>query len=149
MRRWRILAILSAVAVAVAVAGVPGPGAAAAVAAEQADGAGNPFVTDIFTADPGALVHDGTLYVYTGHDEAPLGFNDFVMRDWHVYSTTDAVHWTDHGVRLALSDFAWANANAWAGDVVERDGKFYWYVPVNQAATNSMSIGVAVGDTPL
>ena len=31
----------------------------------------------------------------------------------------------------------------------ERDGKFYWYLPMQKAATNSMSIGVAVGDSPL
>jgi hypothetical protein len=109
----------------------------------------NPFVTHIFTADPGALVHDGTLFVYTGHDEAALGGNDFVMRDWHVFSSTDTVNWTNHGARMALTDFAWANRNAWAGDVVHRNGRFYWYVPVNKASTNSMSIGVAVGDTPL
>ena len=30
-----------------------------------------PFVTDVFTADPTAMVHDDTLYVYVGHDEAP------------------------------------------------------------------------------
>src|SRR5687767_10524847 len=121
MRRRRILAALLAVAV-----GALPSGPVRSVEPDNS-ASGNPIVTDIFTADPGALVHDGTLYVYTGHDEAPLGVNDFVMRDWHVYSTTDAVHWTDHGVRLALSDFAWANRNAWAGDVVHRNGKFYWY----------------------
>jgi len=111
--------------------------------------AGNPIITDIYTADPDAFVHDGRLYLDTDRDEAPLGATDFVMRDWHVYSTADTVHWTDHGVRMALTDFAWANRNAWAPQMVQRNGKFYWYVPVNKASTNSMSIGVAVGDTPL
>ena len=31
---------------------------------------GNPIVTDKFTADPAPMVHDGTLYLYVGHDEA-------------------------------------------------------------------------------
>ncbi len=32
--------------------------------------ADNPIVTDIYTADPAALVHDGRMYIYTGRDEA-------------------------------------------------------------------------------
>lgn len=30
---------------------------------------GNPLVKDKFTADPAPLVHNGTLYLYVGHDE--------------------------------------------------------------------------------
>ena len=110
---------------------------------------GNPIITDIYTADPDAFVHDGRLYLDLDRDEAPLGVNDFVMREWRIYSTQDLVHFTDHGVRMSLSDFSWANRNAWAPEMVHRDGKFYWYVPVQKAAGNSMSIGVAVGDSPL
>jgi beta-xylosidase len=32
--------------------------------------------------------------------------------------------------------------------MVERNGKFYWYVPVNEAG-KGMAIGVAVGDSPI
>jgi hypothetical protein len=111
--------------------------------------AGNPIVTDIYTADPDAFVVDGRLYLDTDRDEAPLGANDFVMREWHLYSTEDLVTWTDHGARLSLADFPWANRNAWAAQMVQRDGKYFWYMPVQKAATNSMSIAVAVGDSPL
>jgi hypothetical protein len=31
---------------------------------------GNPIIRHKFTADPTAIVHDGTVYLYTGHDEA-------------------------------------------------------------------------------
>ena len=34
---------------------------------------GNPIVTETYTSDPAVLVHNGTVYLYTGHDEAPLG----------------------------------------------------------------------------
>ena len=34
---------------------------------------GNPVITDKFTADPAPLIHDGTLYLYVGHDEARDG----------------------------------------------------------------------------
>ena len=85
----------------------------------------NPFVQTCFTTDPAPMVHDGTLYVYTGHDEDGADF--FWMQEWRVYSTQDMVNWTDHGSPLALEDFAWADDRAWASQCVERDGKFYWY----------------------
>lgn len=56
-----------------------------------------PITTAIYTADPAALVVDDTLYLYTGHDEAPPGGTGFVMRDWHVFSSTDAASFTGHG----------------------------------------------------
>lgn len=110
---------------------------------------GNPIITDIYTADPDAFVWNGTFYLDTDRDRAPLGATDFVMTDWHVYSSTDAVHWVDHGVRLSLSDFPWANRDAWAPQMIPHHGKFYRYLPMQQASTNSMSIGVVVGDSAL
>jgi hypothetical protein len=124
-------------------------GAAVTTGVAEAASGGNPIITAIYTADPDAFVHEGRLYLDVDRDEAPLGATDFVMREWHVYSTADTVTWTDHGVRMTLADFPWANRNAWAPQMVRRDGKFFWYVPVNKASTNSMSIGVAVGDSPL
>ncbi|GII75846.1 glycosyl hydrolase family 43 [Sphaerisporangium rufum] len=113
-------------------------------------GAAAPITTAIYTADPAALVVGDTLYLYTGHDEAPPGGTNFVMRDWHVFTSTDAATFTDQGARLAVSDFSWAGADAWAGEV-ERgaNGKYYWYVPVNGNGAGWMDIGVAVGDSPL
>jgi hypothetical protein len=91
-------------------------------------------------------VHNGRVYVYTGHDED--GSTYFTMRDWRVYSTADMVNWTDHGSPMSLATFSWASANAWAGQVTYRDGKFYWYVPVTNRATGRMAIGVGVSNSP-
>ncbi|MDC7122377.1 family 43 glycosylhydrolase [Cellulomonas fimi] len=109
----------------------------------QAD---NPIVQHIYTADPAPLVHDGRVYLYTGHDED--GSSYFTMRDWRVFSSTDMVNWTDHGSPMSLATFAWADADAWAGQVVARNGKFYWYVPVRQRSTGQRVIGVGVADSP-
>lgn len=38
-------------------------------------GAQNPFVQTCYTSDPAPMVHDGTLYVYTGHDEDKADFS--------------------------------------------------------------------------
>lgn len=111
--------------------------------------AANPIVTNIYTADPAALVVGDTLYLYTGHDEAPVGGTNFVMRDWHVFSSTDATTWTDNGVKLSLANFPWAGADAWAGEVEPHNGRYYWFAPVNGNGPGWMNIGVAVGDTPL
>ncbi|MDT3401987.1 family 43 glycosylhydrolase [Mucilaginibacter terrae] len=105
----------------------------------------NPIIQTIYTADPAPLVYKDTLFLYTGHDEDKATW--FVMKDWHIYSTTDMVNWTDRGAGLSLKNFSWANKDAWAGQCIERNGKFYWYVPVN-AKNGGMSIGVAVGDSP-
>ena len=61
------------------------------------------------------MVHDGTLYVYTGHDEDKADF--FWMQEWRVYSTKDMVNWTDHGSPLAIESFDWADDRAWAAPV--------------------------------
>ena len=34
----------------------------------------NPFVQTWCTSDPAPMVHDGTMYVYTGHDEDGADF---------------------------------------------------------------------------
>lgn len=106
----------------------------------------NPVVQTQCTTDPAPFVHNDTLYVYTGHDEDNADF--FWMQEWRTYSTTDMVNWTDHGSPLAIEDFQWADDRAWAPQLIERNGKFYFYVPLHSKLTNTMAIGVAVGDSP-
>ena len=110
-------------------------------------GAQNPFVQTWCTSDPAPMVHDGTMYVYTGHDEDNADF--FWMQEWRVYSTKDMVNWQDHGSPLALESFSWADDRAWASQCVERDGKFYWYICAHSTQSKGMAIGVAVSDTPV
>lgn len=122
-------------------------GLAAALAAPLA-GASNPIVKDIFTADPAALVDNGRVYVYVGKDEAPVGGKEYVMNEWRVYSSCDMKKWTDHGSPLRYSTFKWAGRDAWASDIVKRNGKYYFYSTVDHAALKSKAIGVAVSDSP-
>ncbi|KAF2190295.1 carbohydrate-binding module family 6 protein [Zopfia rhizophila CBS 207.26] len=75
--------------------------------------------------DPGPLVYNGRVYIYTGHDEN--GSTNFNMRDWRLCSL--------------------ANTNAWAGQVTPRNGKFYYYVPIRHSTTGGMAIGVGVSDS--
>ena len=105
----------------------------------------NPIVQTMYTADPAPMVSGDRLYLYTSHDEDASTW--FVMNDWKLYSTTDMVNWTDHGVPLSYKTFSWAKGDAWAMQCVERDGKFYAYVPVTMKKGGG-AIGVAVADNP-
>lgn len=110
----------------------------------------NPLFTDVYTADPAALVHNCTFYINCGHDEG--SGNGFVLNNWFILKSTDMVNWTRINNALTLGAFKWANANAWAAQMVTKGGKFYWFVPVNKIGscpTNcGMAIGVAVSDSP-
>ena len=106
----------------------------------------NPLVQTCYTTDPAPVVFNDRLYVYTGHDEDGADF--FWMQEWRVYSTDDMVNWTDHGSPLAIEDFSWGDDRAWASQVIERGGRYYWYICLHSTLSGGMAIGVAVGDSP-
>lgn len=110
---------------------------------------GNPIVTDKYTADPAALVDNGTLYVFAGHDEAPDNKEFYEMHEWLVYSTKDMKTWTAYPSPLNVKAFSWAKDDAWASQVIKRNGKYYWYVAVEHGTIHGKSIGVAVSDSPV
>ena len=108
----------------------------------------NPIVRDKFTADPAPLVVGDRLYLYVGHDEAQRD-EMFNMREWLVYSTTDMRHWTDHGPIMKVADFKWAMKDAWASQVIQKNGKFWFYAAVEHDKSHpGKAIAVAVSDTP-
>ena len=102
-----------------------------------------PVVQTKYTADPAPMVYNDTIYLYTTHDEDDA--DGFKMYDWLLYTSTDMVNWTDHGVVASLKDFTWRKRDngAWAEQVVERNGKFYMYCPLH-----GNGIGVLVADSP-
>lgn len=107
----------------------------------------NPIIQTNYTADPAPMIHDGTVYLYTSHDEDITVKNFFTMNDWRCYSSKDMVNWTDHGAVLSYKVFEWSRGDAWAGQCVYRNGKYYYYLPVNQK-NGGNAIGVAVSDSP-
>jgi len=107
----------------------------------------NPIFTDVYTADPAVMVDNCTFYIQAGHDQGTGGFD---LREWYLLKSTDMVNWT-RTTPMTLKTFAWTNANAWAGQMVHaKNGKFYWYVPINDIkySADRMAIGVAVADSP-
>lgn len=126
--------------------------------AAAAGHAANPldFGSDILTADPsGHVWADGKMYVYTSHDLVCQ--EDFWMKDWHVFSSSDLVNWTDHGAILSVDDLSWADNFAWAPDAAYKNGKYYFCFPAGTGfkdrvnpknSTKWMGIGIAVSDSP-
>ena len=105
--------------------------------------ADNPIIQTLYSTDPAPYVWNNTVWLFTGHDEN--GATNYDMRDWRLYSSTDMVNWRDWGVMMSLKTFSWAKADAWAGQVIERDGKFYYYVPVTKSS-GGYAIGIGISD---
>ncbi|WP_371647823.1 family 43 glycosylhydrolase [Streptomyces mirabilis] len=90
-------------------------------------------------ADPDVHYLDGQYWIYPTTD----GYAGWSGTSFKAYSSKDLVHWRDHGVILDLGpDVSWADKNAWAPAIAERDGKYYFYFCAEQ------QIGVAVADSP-
>ncbi len=108
----------------------------------------NPVVQTNFTADPAPMVYNGTVYLYTSHDEDDA--SQFKMLNWKLYTSRDMVNWADHGTVASLATFPWAvqTNDAWAPQVIERNGKFYLYAPISVAGWPKNVIAVAVADSP-
>jgi beta-xylosidase len=109
---------------------------------------GNPVITDTYTGDPAAMVLKDSVYLYVGHDQAAANATFYTMNEWLVYSSADLITWKAHPSPLSPKAFFWSKGDAWASQVIERDGKFYWYVAVEHAK-GGKAIGVAVSDSPL
>lgn len=107
--------------------------------------AANPLLPDL-SADASVRVFDGkTAWLYCTHDQPQGG--PWTTYDFHAYSSSDLVHWTDHGIAFQRSDIKWESGrNLWAPDCINRNGKYYLYYAVPCGKTSK--IGVAVSDKP-
>lgn len=104
----------------------------------------SPIIQTKYTADPAPMIYNDTVFLYTGHDEDDaMGFK---MHNWLLYTSTDMVNWTEHGVVASLKNFSWVpyDNGAWAAQCVERNGKFYLYCPM----PGGVGIGVLIADSP-
>src|SRR5664279_6634513 len=83
----------------------------------------NPVIQTMYTADPAPVVHDGTLYLFSSHDEDKGEKGNFNLKNWVLATTTDMVNWTQHGQIASLRDFPWAAKEiyGWAGGQNVRD----------------------------
>jgi beta-xylosidase len=91
-----------------------------------------------YTADPHAVVFDGTYYVYPTSDK-----DEWRTTDLSAWSSRDLVHWHNEGMVLDVTrDLAWAKSRAWAPAMIRRGGRYFFYFVAD------LKIGVAVSDKP-
>lgn len=117
--------------------------------------AGNPIITNIFTADPSAHVweENGRIYIYASHDMMPAkGCGN--MDKYHVYSSDAMVTWKDEGEILSAADVSWGRSKGglmWAPDAAHVDDTYYFYFPHptgNDDWNSTWRIGVATSKKP-
>lgn len=121
----------------------------------KTEGNNNPIVTQRYSADPGVMVYEDTVYIYSTNDVyqysgEELGENTYSkITTINCFGSTDLVNWTDYGaIAVAGKDGAatWAN-NSWAPCAAHKtiDGKekFFLYF-----ADNGSGIGVLTSDSP-
>ena len=107
----------------------------------------NPLLSlDVFVPDAEAHVwDDGRIYLYGSFDLS--GNRGYCSDRYHVYSSDDLRHWTDHGVSFSLS----ATKDGWAKDLgalyapdcAYRNGLYYLYYCVPDGRC-----GAAVSPSP-
>ena len=96
-------------------------------------------VLEGFTANPAIRVFGDTYYLYPTSDKP-----NWQTTDFSVWSSKNLVDWKKEGMVLDVTrDLKWANIEAWAPDIVERNGTYYFYFCAQG------KIGVATGKSPL
>lgn len=108
--------------------------------------AGNPIIANQGVNDPHIHIFGDTAYLYASHDKSAEN-TDFVMEDWQVWSSTDLVNWQLRSTLSPKQTYLRDQpgfASAWATDVAERNGRYYWYFSEANRQT-----GVVVGDSPV
>jgi len=93
--------------------------------------------------DPTIEIFDGAYYIYATSNSGTTGSGG--GRNFFAWKSYDLKNWHNAGRVLDRSTVSWASTDTrtWAPDMVERNGKYYFYSAIET------SIAVAVCDTPV
>ena len=90
--------------------------------------------------DPHVHIFNGKAYMFTTHDRGPHE-PIFTMDDWRIFSSDDLLNWKLEYTLRPEDTFLGKNAECYATDAAERNGKYYFYYCRAQSCT-----GVAVSE---
>lgn len=93
-------------------------------------------------ADPHAWVENDRVYIICGHDKSWNPTSSFPMDRWEIWSSADLKNWEHHRNIYPSQTYIGDKPNCWAGDVCERDGKYYWFF-----SNRNIDTGVMVADS--
>jgi hypothetical protein len=114
--------------------------------------AANPFLPSCeYIPDGEPHVFGDRVYLYGSHDKAgSQRFCDYILKVWSA-PLTNLNAWTDHGIMLSTRDvdghprdYTNSNYEFYAPDLIQVNGKYYYFAQVVGAPC-----AVAVGDTPV
>lgn len=105
----------------------------------------NPLIAEPGMSDPHALVLDDVCYLFTGHDVG-FGTGDWVMPDWRIYRSDDLCSW-DHVGTISPADnyMGEGHTSCWAGDIVRREGRYFWFFSNGNQETGVMAASAPEG----
>lgn len=87
----------------------------------------NSIAPDRGLADPHAMIVNDTIYVMCGHDKT-WNTRDFCQMDrWELWQSTNMEDWNYVLSIRNVDTYMGKQDNCWAGDLAQKDGKFYWY----------------------
>lgn len=93
--------------------------------------------------DAHSIIVDGRLYVVFGHDKSWNTDNGWVMDRWEIWSTNNLRDWKKENEILPKDTYIGDIPNCFAGDIISKNGKYYWYF-----SNLNINIGVMVADSP-
>ncbi|HYU77892.1 MAG TPA: glycoside hydrolase family 43 protein [Vicinamibacterales bacterium] len=101
-----------------------------------------PVMSHRLLADPGSLVYNGRVYLYTSNDDDNTN-HSYQMKSIVCVSSVDMKNWTDHGEVFRVPQGASWATNSWAPAVIDRNGIFYLYF-----GNGAAGVGVATSASP-
>lgn len=103
-----------------------------------------PIMSHRYLADPGSLVFQGRVYLYSSNDDDNGLDSGYAMHSIVCVSTSDMKNWTDHGIVFQVpANASWAS-NSWAPQPIERSGTIYLYF-----GNSASGVGVASSTNPI
>ena len=118
--------------------------AAPLVAQQENKTSGNP-VFEGWYADPEGVIFGNTYWIQLTYS-AP--YDEQVFFD--CFSSKDLVTWTKHARILDADEIKWARRAMWAPSIIEKSGKYYFFLGANDIQNDEAigGIGVALADKP-
>ncbi|MFI3319866.1 MAG: family 43 glycosylhydrolase [Rikenellaceae bacterium] len=99
------------------------------------------LIPDRGMADPHVWIENGRLYTFCGGDKSWEPVNTWIMDRWELWSTDDLVNWQHELTIKPTETYIGDKPNCWAGDICERNGKYYWFF-----SNRNLNTGVMVAD---
>ncbi len=77
--------------------------------------------------DPHVWIEGDRIYLVGGHDQSWLTDDTWKMDRWEIWSSDNLRDWRHESNILPQQTYIGNQPNCWAGDIVGRAGRYYWY----------------------